>query len=301
MVSNSNKPGLPKFFADSKSTQGIRKQFIEEPAKAAQQAAFAPALELVELFSLLPDAFARSQQRELARLKSSKKDNDSRVAALEASIANAETMTSIARRGEVRFQRSLVALATDENVFHGFVSDPKLNPLKGLTVRLSRSAEKGSKQLSATTEEDGYFLIPLGKRGDKLHETEEDGYDVTPEKIAELFARQQKEPGTYEPAGDSRESTIQILRKSHLLYEDPVEVDLAAGTVYREYLITGEEQSFDFDFDRFVVDQKAEAYKRHKTEPEKEPTVDVKPAAAPRSRAVKKKAAKKKSTKRSKK
>jgi hypothetical protein len=303
MARNFKQTGLPDFFVDSKSPEKIRKQFIDGPAKAAQQAAFAPALELVELFSLLPDAFAKSQKRELERLKSSAEDNDPRVAALEASIARAETMISVARRGEMRVQRSLMALAMGEDVFHGFVSDTKLNPLEGLTVQVSLTSDPKSKKLSATTEEDGYFRIPLGKRSGRTNkETEEEAEDLTPEKIAELLARQKQDrAGDYQPGGRSDEdSFVQIFKKSHLLHEDPVAVELGDGSVYREYVISGEKPSEEFDFEEFVSSQSfAAAFDRQEAfaKANKEPAETKAAAARSRGGAKKKTGGKKKAGK----
>ena len=49
----------------------------------------------------------------------------------------------------------------------------------------------------------------------------------------------------------SRETTVQILRKGRLLYEDPIPVELDGGTVYREYVVNEEEGS-ESDYNEFV-------------------------------------------------
>ena len=147
MATKSSKFGFPEFFADTTSAENVRRQFIDAPLEVAKSSAFASALDLARMLSLLPEAFAASQQRELKRLKKSAPEDDSRLATLEASIEQAEVLRTTARRGAVRAQRLLAALASRNNIFHGFVSDSELNPLESLTVKLTRGREGNTKDI----------------------------------------------------------------------------------------------------------------------------------------------------------
>ncbi len=63
-TNQSRKTGFPEFFADTKSGDNLRRQFIEAPMDAAGQAALGTGIELATLMSFLPDAFAASQRHE---------------------------------------------------------------------------------------------------------------------------------------------------------------------------------------------------------------------------------------------
>ncbi len=244
MPTNSRKTGFPEFFADTQSAESVRKQFLETPLKAAWQSALGPATELGQLLSLLPSAFAASQRRELKRIKDSAEENDARVAALESSIEEADALLTMAHRGELRVKRSLVALASDRYVFHGFVSDSDLNPLEGLTVRITSS--KARSPLSAKSDPDGYFSIPLGKRTYTKSKMEGVDVSIPPDLFGEFFARQGDARAAQEPPDDAREeSRVEIMKKQHVLHEDPVPVILNKGSVYREYVINDKSSASD--------------------------------------------------------
>src|SRR5687768_3883027 len=187
-----SKSGFSKLFVDPKSAESVQGQFIDAPLQAALQSGFVPALEMAKLLRLLPDAFAASQRSELDRIKQSDEKNDPRVAALEASIEQADDLRKVVRFAEIRTQRSLIAFVNRNEIFHGFVSDSHLNPLKGLTVQVSAGKAGAAKNLSATTDTDGYFSIALGKTSSP-RSTEEESANITPEQIAELLSRQEKE------------------------------------------------------------------------------------------------------------
>jgi hypothetical protein len=252
MKTNSRDTGFPSFFTDAKSVESVRRQFIEAPLEAARQTMFGPALELAQLLRILPDAFVASEKRELERVKASAEKNDPRVAALEASIEQADILRLMARRGEVRAQRSLVAYATRNEVFHGFVSDSDLNPLQGLTVQVSASREQGAKGLSSTTDADGYFSIPIGRKTATPRGSEKEGENISPEKIADLLANKDKDTTTYEPTGQRKGVRVDILRKGKVIHQDPVPMGLGEGSVYREYAISNKEYSTQSDFQNFV-------------------------------------------------
>ena len=103
----------------------------------------------------------------------------------------------------------------------------------------------GAKELSATTEADGYFSITLGRKIRAKGTSEQGPANLTPEKIAELFARQEQQK---EVKGEAEsvlrtEGRIEILRKNKVIHEDPVAVELDEGSIYREYAISVEGHS----------------------------------------------------------
>ena len=253
MKTNSRNTGFTDFFTDAKSAESVRRQFIEAPLEAARQSMFGPAFELAQLLRVLPDAFAASQQRELKRVKASAEENDPRVAYLEASIEQADTLRTMARRGEVRAQRSLIAYATRNEVFHGFVSDSEMNPLRGLTVQIVSGKVRGAKELKSNTDDEGYFSISIGKKSASQWGSEKEGDKISPEKLADLLANREKEKEIYEQQNDERKGVrVAILKKGKLIHEDPVPMGLGEGSVYREYVISDKEYSSPSDFQDFM-------------------------------------------------
>ena len=240
MAPKSRQTGFPDFVADSPSPESARRQSIEAPLEAAQQSALDSATALATLLSMLPDAFAVSQQRELNRILKSGSDNDPRVAALQASIEQAERLHTTARRGQARVQRALGALAGGGEVFHGFVSDSDHAPLAGLTVRVT-GTQAGVKAFMATTEADGYFTIDLSTNTSTRRDA---GTKASPinlsQRIAALFAGGSGDRRTTAPAGtETSVGQVEIVKQDTLLYRDPTPVALNEGRVYREYVIAG--------------------------------------------------------------
>lgn len=254
MATQSKKTGLPEFFTDAKSTETVRRQFLEAPLEASRQSALGSAVELATLMSILPDAFVASQRRELNRVTKSGKESDSRVAALQTSIEQAEVLQTMALRGQARVQRALVALATNEDVFHGFVSDPDLAPLKGLTVRLTDNKTTRAKALSATTDDDGYFSIALGTKDDTPRDAQAKDSPINlSQRIADLLAGLSQETSAAPAAGaEAGVSQVEILKKGKLLYRDPVLLARDGGSIYREYVITDTKPSSESDFRDFM-------------------------------------------------
>jgi hypothetical protein len=239
MATQSGKTGRPNIFTGAKSPEAQRRQFIEAPMEAAGQSALGSVEELAILLSVLPEAFAASQRRELERVKRSGIENDPRVAALEISIEQADVLQTMVRRGQARGQHALAGFTSKDNVFHGFVSDSNFAPLKGLTVRLTGSKTTRVKTLSATTDDDGYFSIVLSAKSDTQQDS---GTKTSPinisQRIADLFASLSREPIPPSEAGAEADvSQVEILSKGKLLYTDPVFVALDEGSVYREYVI----------------------------------------------------------------
>jgi hypothetical protein len=250
MATQSRKSGLPEFLTDTQSAENLRRQFIEAPMEAAGQAALGSAAELATLMSILPDAFVASQRRELKRVQESGNENDPRVAALQASIEQAGLLQTMALRGEARVRRALVALASSDKVFHGFVSDADFAPLKGLTVRLTDRKAHGANAISATTDDDGYFNMTLGTKSDTTPDSQAKAKPINlSQRIADFLAGLSQEPSAPPAAGaEENVSQVEILKDGKLLYSDPVFVVRDGGSIYREYVITNAEPSSASDF-----------------------------------------------------
>lgn len=252
MATKNKKPGFPDFFADTQSADNLRRQFIEAPMEGAAQSALGASIELANLLSILPGAFVASQQKELERIKQSKVENDPRVAALEASIEQATVLQTTAHRGQARVQRALVAVAGKDNVFHGFVSDPELTPLKGLTVRVTGGKDK----LSATTDEDGYFSISLGSKSGKRGNLGVKTGKGLVERMTEFMSSPGIAPlsGKVQSDEEGERHEVEILKKSEVLHTDPASLNVSQGTVYREYVIADTKPSSASDLKNFAAD-----------------------------------------------
>lgn len=241
MATESRKSGFPKFIVDVQSAEGLRRQFIEAPMETAQPSALGAAAELANLMSILPDAFVTSQRRELERIKRSGNENDPRVAPLQTSIEQVSVLQTIAQRGQTRVQRALAAIASNDNVFHGFVSDRDVVPLKGLTVRLTDKNTKSAKAFTATTDAEGYFSIDLGTDKPSPRDSDAKPNPINLSKwMADLMAGLSQDtsqaPAASTEAGIGQ---VEILNaKGKLLHRDPTLVALSGGSIYREYVIT---------------------------------------------------------------
>jgi len=250
-MTQAKNPGFPQFFADTKSAESVRRHLLEAPLDAVGPSLLAAGLEVGQLLSILPGAFIESQKRELNRLKATGAENDERVTLLESSIEDAEGLQTFMRAGQARAQRVIGAATTREDVFHGFVSDSDFAPVTGVTVRL-RGTKAVRSKASATTDEHGYFSIPLGTK----RETGGGSSLTFSQQLNRMF-----EPKTIptpapqdEQQGEKKElvtACVEIVRKRQVVHEDPNPVPLDAGTVYREYVVS-EDASTAKDIDEFV-------------------------------------------------
>jgi hypothetical protein len=230
------------FLDGDQSPEKLRREFIEKPLNGAKLSALGTGLELFDLLSVLPDAFISSQRRELGRLKAAGKDNDDRVNRLEASIEQATALRTTVKRGESRVQRALGSLGDPELAFHGFVSDANLNPVAGLTVRLSGREGSGKRGLTATTEDDGYFRIPLGSKRDTGKEWRSRVGQISFAEKLNIFTEEQAAAtgsGSDATTGKVR-GHVEILQGQKSLYTDPAGVPIDEGSVYREYVVQAE-------------------------------------------------------------
>lgn len=199
MATQSYKPGQSPFINDGLSADAVRKEFIETPFAAAQQPVINTGLDLLAFMTALPNAIVASEQRELKRLLRTTDDkNEPRIERLKLSIERASELHTTTMQGKARIDRALVSLSTETNVFHGFVSDGDVKPMPKLTVRILMSSITGEKpkqsaSLSATTDADGYFSIPLDKGAAtrKPTSTNEVPVDLS-QRMADLFNRDRK-------------------------------------------------------------------------------------------------------------
>lgn len=284
MATTSKKTGFPEFFADTESADKLRQQFIEGQAKAATQSAIGAGFELANLFSILPGAFVASQQRELDRIKQQKVPNDPRVASLVQSIEQAGVLQVTAQRSQVRVERALVAVASGDAVFHGFVSDAELAPLAGVTVRVT-GVKGAGRSVSTTTDDDGYFSIPLGKKSDQWAKSGVKGSRL--DRIASFMATRTAAPDAgAEKSAAGEGAHVEILRKGKPVYSDPASLALDRGSVYREYVVDESKPASASNLRNFGAEVAAAAKERSADQPEA--AAEASKAAKPKKSASKK-------------
>jgi hypothetical protein len=259
-MSNSSEKTRSSFFSEGLSAGSVQKEFIEAPLAAARQPAIATGLDLLAFMSAMPDIFLASEQRELRRLaRTSENKNDPRIERLKVSIERATELSNTANLGKARIDRTIVAASTEENVFHGFVSDANLKPREKLTVRISAARngdtgnDKETKSLSTTTDTDGYFSISLGKERNDHRKT--GAYESTvklSEQMAERLASVNAKAKTDTSAASNPrgaaaaaiENSNEVLARVEILdanrnivHQDDSPLVINAGTAYREYVL----------------------------------------------------------------
>lgn len=258
MSTSSYKPGQPNFISDGASADAILKEYIVAPFAAAQQPALSTGLQLLAFMSALPEAFITSEKRELKRLaKTADSKNDTRIERLQLSIERATELHTSASQGKTRIDRAMLALSTEDNIFHGFVSDSELKPLAKMTVRISAfragdtSGGKETKSLSASTDADGYFSISLGKekpitRKPVMSESKVKLSEQMAERLASVNAK--AKASTTTSSGNAAETytanTSEVLAQveildgnQNIIHKDETALVVNAGTAYREYVI----------------------------------------------------------------
>ena len=265
MINSSDKT-RSSFFSDGVSAGSVQKEFIEAPLAAARQPAMTTGLDLLAFMSAMPDIFLASEQRELQRLSRTSDDkNDPRIERLKVSIERASELSNTASLGKNRIDRAIIAASTEDNVFHGFVSDTNMKPREKLTVRISaiRDGEKETKSLSATTDADGYFNISLGKEKTDTRKpgTNESTVKLS-EQMAERLASVNAKAKTDTSAASNPRSTaaaaiensnevlarVEILDTGgNILHLDSSPLVVNAGTAYREYVIDNSSRNDNSD------------------------------------------------------
>lgn len=260
MANDSSKKSFSGVFGSARTPEDVRRRFIEAPLDASVPAALESVLEMANVLTLLPEVFIASQNKELERLRTSVGPNDPRFAALRVSIEQAEELGDTAEKAQARIQRVSMATAAGQKVFHGFVSAPDLSPLAGVSVRLTERATGGAKA-GATTDKDGYFSLPLEPVNYDTSRTKTRNVSVS-QRINKLFETRRLDTldtaatATTDEQQQTRESTVQIFRKNKLIHEDPIPLQLDAGSIYREYIVD-EQAGSDDDFNEFVWGKKS--------------------------------------------
>jgi hypothetical protein len=161
---------------------------------------------LLALFRALPAAALASERAEHERLVGRYGKDHPRAQALEKSLDGLERAEVQAVRGRARAARAMEMARMPEPAFHGFVADEAGEPLPGMTVRVV-SPRLGT-ELAAPTKQDGYFHLVLpeavkkqGKRNAELAEV------------------------------------IIVDGQGKRVHEDPLPLQLDAGSAYREYIV----------------------------------------------------------------
>ncbi len=260
MNNSSDKSGRSSFFSDGLSTGSVQKEFIEAPLAAARQPAISTGMDLLAFMSAMPDIFLASEQRELRRLaRTTDNKNDPRIERLKVSIERASELSNTANLGKTRIDRAIVAASTEDNVFHGFVSDANLKPREKLTVRISAARngdtgnDKETKSLSTTTDTDGYFSISLGKekiysRKSATNESTVKLSEQMAERLASVNAKAKTDTSAASnPRGAAAaaiENSNEVLARveildanKNIIYQDESPLIVNAGTAYREYVL----------------------------------------------------------------
>lgn len=250
-----------EFVADNLEADKLRDELLKAHVDAASQPTMESALALFSFMSALPDAFAASQQREAKRLQKSGRDKDPRIEALKASIAETDRLRTTARWGQARVDRTLASLSDQNDVFHGFVSDTDLRFLKGYTVKLVSAGDTGGKtELSATTENDGYFCMTLVERkaGSQFSAKNEAQANMSAMMSVIFGVGAQGAPEKAEAAANSLNATaaarsmtstapkasVEIFDPSgQRVHQDPFPVEIDGGSVYREYVFNSKDSS----------------------------------------------------------
>ncbi len=260
-MSNSyDKSSRSSFFSGGISAGSVQKEFIEAPMAAARQPAMNTGLDLLAFMSAMPDIFLASEQRELRRMaRTTDNKNDPRIERLQVSIERASELSNTASLGKTRIDSAIVALSSEDNIFHGFVSDANLKPREKLTVRISAirggdtAGDKETKSLSATTNADGYFSISLGK--EKTHTRKTGTYENTvklSEQMAERLASVNAKAKTATPAASNQRGAATAVENSNevlvrveildanknIIYQDELPLVVTAGSAYREYVLS---------------------------------------------------------------
>lgn len=229
------------------SKRDPRDERIRAQAEAVKPAALDAAGEVLAVLALLPDAFIRSQKRELSRLMRTEEDEQNpRIAGLRRSIEQVETLGETARHGQARIERLSNMLDNDKHVFQGFVSDAELRPLPGVRVQVGDAEATGGKTLGAVTAADGYFAIPLSGKGNERGAPMTEGLSdvlnrafAAPGKVDAKNARVKAEAAAA-AASQQRIVRVEIFDAAgKSLHEDPQPLPLGAGGIYREYVIGG--------------------------------------------------------------
>jgi len=308
MRNSTEKSSRSSFFSDGLSAGSVQKEFIEAPLAAARQPAISTGLDLLAFMSAMPDIFLASEQRELKRLaRTSDNKNDPRIERLKVSIERATELSSTASLGKTRIDRAIIAASTEDNVFHGFVSDADLKPREKLTVRISAfrggdtTGDKETKSLSTTTDADGYFSISLGK--EKAAPRKTGTYESTvnlSEKMAERLAsvNAKVKAGTSKASGsrgaaaasgntDEVLARVEILdANKNIIHLDDSPLVVNAGTAYREYVITHSANSNSYKPAKPAAETRAhtDGLVKNTAEKKTKKTIDPKSKAKPSSK-----------------
>jgi len=174
---------------------------------------------LLALFEALPAAALAAERAEHERIVKLYGKDDARAQALEESLDGFERMEVQLARGRARAARAMAFVQKPGTAFHGFVSDAAGEPVPRMKVRVA--SRQAGIDLSAVTAADGYFRVALR--------------DSPARAAAKASAREDT------AADEKRTGQVAQIRifaaNGTLVHEDPLPLDLAGGTAYREYFV----------------------------------------------------------------
>jgi hypothetical protein len=232
------------------AAQERRRQFDDASRKMAD-VALEEGAGLLDTFDVLPFAVIAARRTEHERLTKRYGDDHPRVIAASAAITR---LTEIARwgaHGSSRAARLVEAMQLGGSAFHGFVSDPTGEPLRGVIVDV---VADGVALRAARTEADGYFRVVLDgeprsgidlriARRARLAAAAARKASAAPAATSaatETAATEAPATGSAAATGESNYATgrVRLLdERGRLLHDDPAALAIDRGTVYREYVI----------------------------------------------------------------
>ncbi len=212
MAQSADRRAFSNFADDGADVDRERKREAEAALKESARKAADTGSLLLDVFTTLPSAIVAAEKDEYRRVVERYGKDHANAKEVEASLAAFEHLEVRASRGRARIERVIAAQKTPGDALHGFVADEEGAPLAGLRVRLTGRAISDAQE--ATTQSDGYFAVPLPAKDARAP-------NASP-------AQQQEGATATVVVADAGGKT---------LYEDPVPLDLAQGSAYREYRI----------------------------------------------------------------
>jgi hypothetical protein len=246
MVIRKHPIASPQSFATTGMRDDDEDPNVQAAVNAARQAAFTASVETFSLLAGLPDAYLRSQRRELKRLTRIAGDDDVRITVMRESIRQAGRLSATAKLGQHRVERMLVAMTSDELLVHGFVSNDAFEPIHRLLVQLTIYGISANHVLIESTDIDGYFRFRTGIKSRASIPVAKDVKVGLSDEVAEALSRANAKPEASAPAAEAAAPAgrqvlgrLQILDPTGktTLHVDPYPMRIENDSVYREYVL----------------------------------------------------------------
>jgi hypothetical protein len=184
---------------------------------------------LLQLFTTLPAAMLGARRAEYERVAARHGEDHPRTKQVRASLGALDGVVRRSAAGRDRAMRGLEALRTPGGAFFGFVADGSGRALAKMTVQLTGDAV--GKDAQGVSADDGFFRVPL-RPGASAGVAGSESFATM--RAAILGGEDtEREAGAEKPV-----ATVRILNaRGQVVHEDPVPLELEAGSAYREYRI----------------------------------------------------------------